>query len=160
MGGHMRRLVLIFILTALAGCSGELHVGPPNAPKNLSATFRVDIFGGEYVYLEWEDTNWSGDIGFAVHRDGAEIAVVDPECLAWDDMVCTEFRMHTSYFDYNVSRGETHCYAVSAHYYGVVDASIFGDSDLSAETCITIPWEGSERLPKTNVLEGNGLRER
>jgi hypothetical protein len=143
----MRRIVLLFILTGLAGCSSELHVSPPSAPKNLSATFRIDIFGGEHVNLQWEDTNWSDDIGFTVHRNGAEIAVVAPDCLAWDDIVCTDFRMYTSYYDYNVSRGETYCYAVSAHYYGVVDASIFGDSDLSTETCITIPLEGSDRLP-------------
>ena len=143
----MRRLVLFFLLTSLAGCSGELHTSPPNTPKNLSAIFRINIFGGEHVNLQWEDTNWSEDIGFTVYRDGVEIAVVNPDCLAWDEIACTDFWMYTSYNDYNVSRGETYCFAVSAFYYGALDASIFGDSDRSPEAYITIPLEGSSRDP-------------
>ncbi len=84
----VRHITLLFTLAGLTGCSGEVHVSPPNTPKNLSATFWIDIFGGEYVNLHWEDTNWSNDIGFTVYRDGDFLAVVNPECLAWDDLTC------------------------------------------------------------------------
>lgn len=136
-----RFFTLLFLLAAFAGCSDEIHFGSPDTPKNLSARYRRDVFWGWGVDLRWEDTNSSDDIGFTVYRDGMEVAVVGPVCLGWEDHTCTDFMKFTSCFDSDVTRGKTYCYAVSAHYFGVLDASIFGDSDLSPETCITIPVE-------------------
>lgn len=135
-------VALLFTLTALAGCSGVWHVWSPDRPENLSADFHRDIFGQWGVFLQWTETNGSEDIGFTVYRDGAEIAVVEPECLEWDDnFACTDFRMYTSYFDTRVVRGRTYCYEVSAHYYGPLDDWMFGESGRSSATCVAIPLE-------------------
>ena len=99
-------VALLFTLTALAGCSGVWHVWSPDRPENLSADFHRDIFGQWGVFLQWTETNGSEDIGFTVYRDGAEIAVVEPECLEWDDnFACTDFRMYTSYFHRTLRAG-------------------------------------------------------
>lgn len=135
-----RFVALIIILTALAGCSSDWHVWSPDRPENLTADYHRDVFGQWGVYLQWVDTNGSEDIGFTVYRNGEEIAVVDPYCLEWDEnLTCTDFRMFTTYFDTGVVRGQTYCYEVSAHYYGLLDDAIFGESGRSSATCISIP---------------------
>lgn len=134
-------MLLILGFLPIFGCDNTLHLFPPSPPRNLEAEFTEDIFGTDGIRLTWDDPNWSDDIGFTVYRNGRELACLDPSCVDLSgDPMCTPAA--TEYFDTDVSRGETHCYAVSSHYYDLWDDAIFGESDKCPEVCITIPLQG------------------
>ena len=137
------RILLICSILPFFGC-GDFHILPPSPPKNLQAAFTEDIFGTDGVLLTWEDTDGSDDIGFTVYRDGGKLVSLEPTCMETsEDLSCTP--ASPVYFDTDVSRGETHCYAVSSHYSDLLDEAIFGESDKCQEVCITIPLQGFTR---------------
>jgi len=139
--GSLLPILLIVGCLPIFGCSGTGHFFPPTPPKNLKAVFTENIFGTDGVRLTWADTNWSNDIGFAVYRDGGELIYLDPLCWdAFGDLECTP--ASTEYFDTDVARGETHCYAVSSYYYDWFMDAIFGESDKCPQVCIEIPLQG------------------
>jgi len=134
-------VLLMFAILTTFGCSDISHFTPPTPPENLNAEFTEDIFGTDGVRLTWVDTNGFSDIGFTVYRNGRVLAYLDPSCLdVSGEWGCTS--ASTSYFDTDVSRGETHCYAVSSHYYDGLEDLIFGESDRCPEVCISIPLQG------------------
>lgn len=134
-------VLLLFGYLPVSGCGDIHHLFSPSPPKNLQAEFTEDFFGADGVRLTWKDTNQSDDIGFAIYRDGGKLDSMDPFC--WEisgDLTCTP--AYPVYFDTDVSRGETHCYAVSSYYYDWFDDAIFGESDKCDAVCITIPLQG------------------
>lgn len=140
--GSILPILLIVGCMPILGCTGTGHFFPPTPPKNLKTVFTENIFGTDGVRLTWVDSNWSDDIGFTVYRDGEELANLDPFCLPdmSGDWVCSPAA--PEYFDTDVSRGETHCYAVSSYYYDWFMDAIFGESDKCPQVCIDIPLQG------------------
>jgi len=139
--GSPLRIFLICWILPFFGCGDTHHLFSPSPPKDLQAEFTEDIFGTDGVRLTWKDTNSSNDIGFAIYRDGGTLDYMDPFC--WDisgDLACSP--VYPAYFDTDVARGETHCYAVSSYYYDWFDDAIFGESDKCEEVCISIPLQG------------------
>jgi len=141
--GSLLRFLLICLVMPSFGC-GDFHILPPSPPENLQAEFTEDIFGTDGVLLTWEDTDGSDDIGFTVYRDGGELVSREASCIETsEDLSCTP--AFPVYFDDEVQRGETYCYAVSSHYSDWLDDAIFGESDKCEEVCITIPLQGFTR---------------
>lgn len=138
-------VLLIFGILPIFGCSSTGHFFPPSSPENLEAEFTEDIFGTDGVWLNWEDTNGSDDIGFTVYRDGRELAHLDPLCLPSESGNWVCYPVYPEYFDTDVDRGETHCYAVSSYYYDWLMDLIFEESDKCPEVCIDIPLQGFTR---------------
>jgi len=142
--GSLLRILLICSVLPFFGCGDLFHIFPPSPPENLQAEFTEDIFGTDGVLLTWEDSDGSDDIGFTVYRDGLELVSLEAICIEISEGT-TCIPASPEYFDTDVSRGETHCYAVSSHYSDWLDDAIFGESAKCGEVCITIPLQGFTR---------------